>query len=41
MAGNIVEKNPNERTIIIGAGEVGYATSVDMVNDNIHIEHTA
>jgi AraC-like DNA-binding protein/SAM-dependent methyltransferase len=36
MEENIMKKNPNHRTNIIGAGEVGYAISVDMDKDNIH-----
>jgi AraC-like DNA-binding protein/SAM-dependent methyltransferase len=36
MEGNIMKKDPNHRTNIIGAGEVGYAISVDMDKDNIH-----
>ena len=31
-----MKKNPNHRTNIIGAGEVGYATSVNMDKNNIH-----
>lgn len=31
-----MKKNPNHRTSIIGAGEVGYAISVDMDKNNIH-----
>ena len=36
MEGNIMKKDPNHRTNIIGAGEVGYAISVAMDEDNIH-----
>lgn len=36
MEGNGMKKNPNHRTNIIGAGEVGYAISVDMDKNNIH-----
>lgn len=36
MEGNGMKKNPNHRTNIIGAGEVGYAISVDMNKNNIH-----
>lgn len=36
MEESIMKKNPNHRTNIIGAGEVGYAISVDMDKDNIH-----
>lgn len=31
-----MKKNSNHRTNIIGAGEVGYAISIDMDNNNIH-----
>jgi len=31
-----MKKNPNHRTNIMGAGEVGYAISVDMDKNNIH-----
>jgi len=31
-----MKKNPNHRTNIIGAGEVGCAISVDMDKNNIH-----
>lgn len=36
MEGNIMKKDPNHRTNIIGAGEVGYAISVDMDKNEIH-----
>lgn len=36
MEGVAVEKNSNQRTNIIGAGEVGYAISVDMDKVTIH-----
>lgn len=36
MEGIAVEKSPNQRTNIIGAGEVGYAISIDMDKDTIH-----
>lgn len=36
MEGNGMKKNLNHRTNIIGAGEVGYAISVDMNKNNIH-----
>jgi AraC-like DNA-binding protein/SAM-dependent methyltransferase len=36
MEGNIMKKDPNHRTNIIGAGEVGYAISVDMDMNDIH-----
>jgi len=36
MEGNGMKRNPNHRTNIIGAGEVGYAISVDMDKNNIH-----
>jgi len=36
MEGNCMKKNPNHRTNIIGAGEVGYAISVEMDENNIH-----
>ena len=36
MEGNGMKKNLNHRTNIIGAGEVGYAISVDMDKDKIH-----
>ncbi len=36
MEGNVMKKDPNHRTNIIGAGEVGYAISVDMDKNNIH-----
>lgn len=36
MEGNVMKKNHNHRTNIIGAGEVGYAISVDMDKNNIH-----
>ncbi|GKX68501.1 helix-turn-helix domain-containing protein [Inconstantimicrobium mannanitabidum] len=36
MEGSGMKKNPNHRTNIIGAGEVGYAISVDMNKDKIH-----
>lgn len=36
MEGNVVKKDSNHRTNIIGAGEVGYAISVDMDKNNIH-----
>ena len=31
-----MKNNPNHRTNIIGAGEVGYATSIDMDENSIH-----
>jgi len=31
-----MKKNPNHRTNIIGAGEVGYGISIDMDKNNIH-----
>jgi AraC-like DNA-binding protein/SAM-dependent methyltransferase len=36
MEGNVMKKDPNHRTNIIGAGEVGYAISIDMDKSNIH-----
>lgn len=36
MEGNVMKKNSNHRTNIIGAGEVGYAISIDMDKNNIH-----
>ncbi|HEX3078522.1 MAG TPA: helix-turn-helix domain-containing protein [Lachnospiraceae bacterium] len=36
MEGDVMKKNPNHRTNIIGAGEVGYAISIDMDKNNIH-----
>ena len=36
MEGNGMKNNPNHRTNIIGAGEVGYAISVNMDKNNIH-----
>ncbi|MCG8578756.1 MAG: methyltransferase domain-containing protein [Bacteroidales bacterium] len=36
MEGIAVEKNSNQRTNIIGAGEVGYAISIDMDKANVH-----
>lgn len=36
MEGDGVNKKPKGKTNIIGAGEVGYAMSVDMDKDNIH-----
>ncbi|MFV0240663.1 MAG: methyltransferase domain-containing protein [Lacrimispora sphenoides] len=36
MEGNGLKRNPNHRTNIIGAGEVGYAISVEMDKNNIH-----
>lgn len=36
MEGVAVEKNSNQRTNIIGAGEVGYAISLDMDKDTVH-----
>lgn len=36
MEGIVVEKDSNQRTNIIGAGEVGYAISVDMDKDTVH-----
>lgn len=36
MEENVMKKDPNHRTNIIGAGEVGYAISVDMDKNNIH-----
>jgi SAM-dependent methyltransferase len=36
MEGEVMKKNPNHRTNIIGAGEVGYAISIDMDKNNIH-----
>jgi AraC-like DNA-binding protein/SAM-dependent methyltransferase len=36
MEGNIMKKETNHRTNIIGAGEVGYAISIDMDKSNIH-----
>ncbi|QAA30469.1 helix-turn-helix domain-containing protein [Clostridium manihotivorum] len=36
MEGNVMKKDPNHRTNIIGAGEVSYAISVDMDKNNIH-----
>jgi AraC-like DNA-binding protein/ubiquinone/menaquinone biosynthesis C-methylase UbiE len=36
MEGNSMKKNPNHRTNIIGAGEVGYGISIDMDKNNIH-----
>ena len=36
MEENVMKKNSNHRTNIIGAGEVGYAISIDMDKNNIH-----
>ena len=36
MGENVMKKNSNHRTNIIGAGEVGYAISIDMDKNNIH-----
>lgn len=36
MEGNSVKRNPNHRTNIIGAGEVGYGISIDLDKNNIH-----
>lgn len=36
LEGNVMKKNSNHRTNIIGAGEVGYAISIDMDKNNIH-----
>ena len=36
MEGNVMKRNLNYRTNIIGAGEVGYAVTVDMDKNNIH-----
>ncbi|MDR3595660.1 helix-turn-helix domain-containing protein [Clostridium sp.] len=36
MEGNVMNKNSNHRTNIIGAGEVGYGISIDMDKNNIH-----
>lgn len=36
MEGIMVEKDSNQRANIIGAGEVGYAVSVDMEEDTVH-----
>jgi len=41
MEGNVMKRNPNHRTNIIGAGEVGYAISVDMDRNNIHITNSS
>jgi SAM-dependent methyltransferase len=34
--GNVMKKDPNHRTNIIGGGEVSYAISIDMDKKNIH-----
>lgn len=36
MDGNSMKRNPNHRTNIIGAGEVGYGISIDMDKNNIN-----
>lgn len=36
MDGNSIKRNPNHRTNIIGAGEVGYGILIDMDKNNIH-----
>jgi AraC-like DNA-binding protein/SAM-dependent methyltransferase len=36
MEGNVMKKNSNHRTNIIGAGEVGYAISIDLDKNKIH-----
>lgn len=36
MEGNVMKKNSNHRTNIIGAGEVGYGISIDLDKNKIH-----